>query len=42
MPTPGWLRKAVPADPTWYPGQSVNLSIGQGYLAVTPLQLAVA
>lgn len=42
VPTPGWLKKAVPADPIWYPGQSVNLSIGQGYLAVTPLQLAVA
>ncbi len=26
----------------WYPGYSVNMAIGQGDLAVTPLQLAVA
>ena len=26
----------------WYEGQTINLSIGQGLLQVTPLQLAVA
>lgn len=37
------LYKYKLADtPQWYPGDNVNFSVGQGFLEVTPLQLAVA
>src|SRR5919204_1276977 len=42
VPDPTNIKRLQPSDPFWYPGQSVNLSIGQGLLQVTPLQLAVA
>ncbi len=39
VPTDAWL--AAQREPRkWYPGDTVNLGIGQGYLAATPLQMA--
>ncbi len=43
VPTPAWRRAYFESevDKLWTPGNSVNLSIGQGDLEATPLQLAV-
>ena len=42
LPSKEWKQKtfAKPADQIWFPGETVNFGIGQGYLTVTPLQLA--
>jgi penicillin-binding protein 2 len=51
VPTPEWRQqlwesyseedKAV-SDPTWLPGDNMNMAIGQGYMLSSPLQLASA
>jgi len=43
VPTPDWRRSYFESevDQQWTPGNSINLSIGQGDLEATPLQLAV-
>lgn len=47
VPSPEWKREVAkalhPDDPSewnWYPGETINLSIGQGSCATTPLQIA--
>lgn len=42
VPSPAWKRTAFrnPADQVWFPGETVIAGIGQGYMLMTPLQLA--
>ncbi|MBN1353336.1 MAG: penicillin-binding protein 2 [Candidatus Omnitrophica bacterium] len=37
VPTPAWKKKSL--RQAWFIGETANLSIGQGYLLVTPLQI---
>ncbi|UCG35326.1 MAG: penicillin-binding protein 2 [Candidatus Omnitrophota bacterium] len=40
VPTPEWKRKRLKT--AWYGGDTLNLSIGQGFLEATPLEALVA
>jgi penicillin-binding protein 2 len=40
MPSRDWKRKAY--NEPWYPGETLNVGIGQGAILVTPIQLAIA
>lgn len=45
VPTPEWKKeyfKDVPEESLWRGGDMTNMIIGQGYVLVTPIQLAVA
>jgi penicillin-binding protein 2 len=39
VPDTAWKRKQK--DKVWHPGETINASIGQGYMLASPLQLAV-
>ncbi|HYL70433.1 MAG TPA: penicillin-binding protein 2, partial [Candidatus Dormibacteraeota bacterium] len=42
LPSKAWKEKvfAKAADRMWFPGETVSFGIGQGYLTVTPIELA--
>ena len=40
LPSRAWKKRS--RNRPWYPGDSLNLSIGQGFMVATPLQLATA
>jgi len=37
IPSPEWKQKNF--NEVWFPGDTINLSIGQGYLLLTPIQI---
>lgn len=45
IPSPAWkvkhFGKLGSAYSTWFPGDTLNMSIGQGYVLTTPLQMAL-
>jgi penicillin-binding protein 2 len=42
LPSKEWKKKYFrrPEDQVWFPGETINFGIGQGYMTVTPIQLA--
>ncbi|WP_131669683.1 penicillin-binding protein 2 [Psychrobacter pygoscelis] len=40
MPSPEWKKETYDKD--WLPGETISVSIGQGYFLATPLQIAAA
>src|SRR5207245_1394604 len=40
VPSTEWKQRVRKEQ--WYPGETISASIGQGYITVTPLQMAVA
>lgn len=44
LPSTEWKRRAFkrPEAKMWYPGDTISVGIGQGYMTTTPLQLAHA
>ncbi|PCJ16520.1 MAG: penicillin-binding protein 2 [Gammaproteobacteria bacterium] len=40
MPSSAWKKRAKGV--IWYPGETLNIGIGQGYMLATPLQLTAA
>lgn len=41
IPDTAYKREKFKNDPTWHPGETLSVSIGQGYIHVSPLQLCV-
>ena len=41
VPDPEWKRKNVKREPTWYPGDTLSIGIGQGMLTATALESCV-
>src|SRR5204863_490194 len=44
VPSPQWKKQqfARAEDQVWFPGETINTGVGQGYVLVTPIQLASA
>jgi penicillin-binding protein 2 len=42
LPSREWKKKYFkrPEDQAWFPGETINFGIGQGFMSVTPIQLA--